>query len=696
MKEFLFYFLINKCYKESENLFYLNDNDDINIEIPFGFVDFFKEYKILTLFNNKIKLEKNKLAPLIISEELDSDIQVVCNYLKKLDENENFISQNNIIIPGISFNENGYKAEVIPQKTCEELIKNHFKEGTPTYYQICSFISVLAHQLKYFTKNIYFDVQTMKENGKERNLSVRIDYVKAFISITAYFTKGAYGKLLNSQEINISLQEGNSDEKAINMLTDNKDIISYDKINPSLIFLNDDGQSMTIICTMDKNSKEYQKLYSLYNSMNMPGQPNKPLIDYKTLGRIEYLTEIKKVLDLKNEINDDFKIYADLKEQEKLEIENKIIEENPNLDKKSNEFKKLFDERRPVEKIYKKLIDVVGSYVFTGDNFVKMILILHRIRANIPVIMMGETGCGKTSLIRIISELKMNEMKILNIHAGINDDDIFRFKVENKFIEGYDEEVEKEKNAIYLEEELIKAREGEDGFNPYFYDPDKQPELLPKEPEKEEEKKIINLDKESKEKRWVFLDEINTCNSMGLISEMMCKHTIFGKKIKPNVVFIAACNPYRRVDKNKLVANVGLVKNQNVRNLVYNVNPLPHSLLNYVFDFGNLSPEDEKRYIISMVSQPIDLLYNEIKISKNLINKNGEKIELNDNQKEELSKINKESSDIKDKAVRCIVESQNYVRFLYGKSSVSLREVRRFIILYEFFVKYLQKKKYEL
>jgi hypothetical protein len=64
-----------------------------------------------------------------------------------------------------------------------------------------------------------------------------------------------------------------------------------------------------------------------------------------------------------------------------------------------------------------------------------------------------------------------------------------------------------------------------------------------------------------------------------------------------------------------------------------------------------------------MVSQPIDLLYNEIKISKNLINKNGEKVELNDNQKEELSKINKESSDIKDKAVRCIVESQNYVDF---------------------------------
>ncbi len=353
MKEFLFSFLINKCYKESENLFYLNDNVDIYIEIPFGFTDFFKEYKLLTLFQNKFKIEKSKLDPLIISDKLDSDVQVVCNYLKKLNENENIISQNNIIIPGVSENEGetGIFAEVISQKECEELIKKYFSEKMPTYYQISSFISVLAHQLKYFTKNIYFNVQTMKDNGKQNNLSVRADCVKAFINITSYFTKGAYGKLLNSQDINVSLQEGNSDEKIINLLTDNKDIVSYDKINPSLIFLNNDGQSMTIICTMDKNSTEYKKLYSLYNSMSYQG--NKPLINYRTLGRIEYLTEIKHVLDLKNEIDKDFKIYADLNEEQKLEIENKIIAENPNIDKKSSEFKNIFDERRPLEKVYK-------------------------------------------------------------------------------------------------------------------------------------------------------------------------------------------------------------------------------------------------------------------------------------------------------------------------------------------------------
>ena len=44
--------------------------------------------------------------------------------------------------------------------------------------------------------------------------------------------------------------------------------------------------------------------------------------------------------------------------------------------------------------------------------------------------MMGETGCGKTSLIRKLSELINNgesKMEILNIHAGITDQEIVDF-----------------------------------------------------------------------------------------------------------------------------------------------------------------------------------------------------------------------------------------------------------------------------
>ena len=95
----------------------------------------------------------------------------------------------------------------------------------------------------------------------------------------------------------------------------------------------------------------------------------------------------------------------------------------------------ILDIKNPVKRgtnsDWKSLEEITGNYVITADNFVKMVLILLRIRSNIPVIMMGETGCGKTSLIRKLSEMKNNgksdKMKILNIHAGTNDNDIFNF-----------------------------------------------------------------------------------------------------------------------------------------------------------------------------------------------------------------------------------------------------------------------------
>jgi len=83
----------------------------------------------------------------------------------------------------------------------------------------------------------------------------------------------------------------------------------------------------------------------------------------------------------------------------------------------------------------KTIEEIVGEYVFTADNFIKMVLILLRIRENIPIIMMGETGCGKTSLIRKLSELinnGENKMKILNIHAGITDQEIVEFLYNKK------------------------------------------------------------------------------------------------------------------------------------------------------------------------------------------------------------------------------------------------------------------------
>ena len=158
--------------------------------------------------------------------------------------------------------------------------------------------------------------------------------------------------------------------------------------------------------------------------------------------------------------------------------------------------KEILDINIPVEKSKENngqisLEEIAGDYVFTPDNFVKMILILIRIRSGIPVIMMGETGCGKTSLIRMLSQMQnkgeKNGMKILNIHAGTNDDDIIKFM--NEF-------VIPEAKLILESEKNIK------------------------------EERLRNNQTFENKKVWVFLDEINTCKSMGLIRLYLLQHVI--------------------------------------------------------------------------------------------------------------------------------------------------------------------------
>lgn len=43
---------------------------------------------------------------------------------------------------------------------------------------------------------------------------------------------------------------------------------------------------------------------------------------------------------------------------------------------------------------------------------------------------------------------------------------------------------------------------------------------------------------------WMFLDEINTCDHLGLISELICHRTMLGVPLPHNLCLIAACNPY--------------------------------------------------------------------------------------------------------------------------------------------------------
>ena len=201
---------------------------------------------------------------------------------------------------------------------------------------------------------------------------------------------------------------------------------------------------------------------------------------------------------------------------------------------------------------------------------------------------MGETGCGKTSLVEYLAGTCQIPFSIYNFHAGRS------------------EEVKQ-----FITKENDEARK-------------------------------------AKGQRWVFLDEINTCHHLGLINEIMCHHTLYGQPLSKKLVMLAACNPYKlRPLENASTAGLeGKNKTDEYSELVYRVHPLPEAMVDYVWDYGSLTPQDEKVYIQRMV--------------QNIF------------------------SEYQHDLVELLVESQKFIRTSEKNPfCVSLRDVRRCILLIE-------------
>ena len=206
------------------------------------------------------------------------------------------------------------------------------------------------------------------------------------------------------------------------------------------------------------------------------------------------------------------------------------------------------------------------NYVLTVDNVKKILAIHMRFRSNIPVILMGDTGCGKTRLIQFMCKLQarnpdLHNLVILKVHGEVTENDI--------------------------KDSYRKARE------------------------LAEQNLSNNID------TILFFDEANTSYSIGLIKEILCDRRVDGVSI-PNrlrLQFVVACNPYQRHSDKMLTkltsAGLGMLASNDqvrehfidipLRELVYRVLPLPNSLLPLVWDFGNLTPEIEKSYIYNIV-----------------------------------------------------------------------------------------------
>ena len=322
----------------------------------------------------------------------------------------------------------------------------------------------------------------------------------------------------------------------------------------------------------------------------------------------------KLEVEYDNDLKRDFPIPLIFTNKEKMIYEKLFIsKDESNKNKSSREYlqriKEILDLPNDVEKDegkLKSLLSIIeeknNNYVITNDNFKKMVLLLYRIQANVPVIIMGDTGCGKTTLITKLSQILNNGEKtveIINIHPGITD------------------------------EELCQKMA-------------KKNELA----EKQKDKKL-----------WIFFDEINTCLSLSLLTEIFINRTYNGNKLCDNIRLIGACNPYRKRKKDKEKCGLSL-SDDNENELVYLVEPLPQSLLYYVFSFGSIDDDDEKKFIHSIIEKS----------------------------------FKEDEKDLHDVTTEAISQCHIYLRDTFDPSVVSLREIARFRKCFDFFKEYYTKK----
>jgi len=258
------------------------------------------------------------------------------------------------------------------------------------------------------------------------------------------------------------------------------------------------------------------------------------------------------------------------------------------------------------------------GFSLTMDTYLKILIICQRAEVNVPVVLMGATGCGKTYLVRYIAKVLFNESILeLTLHSGVKEDE-----VEKKVLDA----------IAFARREPVVQDKGQ--------------------------KRI-----------WVFFDEFNTSPLQSLIEELMCSRTASfsqriseeiaaTKTIPSNIVFVAACNPFRVKAKD---TNVGLIHESQYNAFSHSVYPLPESLINYAWDFGQLKPETEADYI-----------------RRKLGNSN------------KLAGTQGLTDALKETIVEIITTAQLYLRNQESDNTVSLRDAERFIDILIFAVGFLK------
>ena len=473
------------------NKFYHLPTTHIYIEIANTLKDWLLKSLVVTKYFTRIHLKWQNCKDLLVSTKITSNVQVVCQYLDIF--HRACLDSKEVHFGGPE------KSTPLPEHRCQELLDRYFSSDADSNFStLHTFLGVLADQLLKFSKSSFLKIENLNCMVDEETPDARDNLFQALLQVSKDFASRAITACRSGDTRNLSQKESARalDEAMVETARSAKDMVERVK---GMIQWEDNNHLLVVFHGL--NSQAITAVYR--NKLLVPSTVEKLLESQVVRGNKEL---------------EDFNNFTQEQLQEKLEkiACTKLVEKN----------------------------NLFPSYALTPDNILKMILIILRVRVNVPVIIMGETGCGKTSLVRYLANTCGVLPCTLNVHAGISEEDITTFITE------------KESYATDVKEQI-----------------------------------------------WIFLDEINTCDHLGLISDIMCHHSMLGRPLSKYVVFLAACNPYKKrpIEHIKTAGLEGKNIVDEYSKLVYRVHPLPEAMIDYVWDYGSLTPKDERDYIQRMV-----------------------------------------------------------------------------------------------
>ena len=514
LNEFLYSLIIFRCFRFNQMPIHVSSDTPIFIELDSSLhLNYLQNTIVLFKYIETYNIdsmdwnELNEYLPII---------QFVSNYLRSIDDRT--IDTKEI---------NGQPTHILDKSTCIISLKKDFLSNKnfklTSWTQLSILISIYYTLFDNFSQSDYFAI-----NHSEKSTTLRSDILKSLLKLADRFLP----KNVNTENTNSLFQWDKNQSFAVFFTNSYKPLFVYKTITNLPSSLKDR------IYQSDKNilQKTFSTLLKKHAAENQSPDVSFDLTQFTHNQFFCQLASLSAKYTLHKSL-----CLTCFKQYDYNDYECLICPEGTCLIRQdSSNFEEIVAAKLEQE------------YILTADNCIKMLFIYLRTKSNLPVLIMGETGCGKTSLIQFLCRRILDdEMITFHVHAGVTSEQIID----------------------RMHEYIQKARK-----------------TIPK-------------------RLWIFFDEFNTTPNIGLIKEIVCERTLLGEPLPNNMVFLGACNPQRRINNSNEDIGVKKYHSEMQRDvhgettpLLYSVVPIPETMLEHIWDYGHLDPNTEKTYIATMLN----------------------------------------------------------------------------------------------